>query len=91
MQSEQAGIQQGLNYMGQGAAYRQNTQQLNNKKPVNTNIIGTGTGNVNQPTYQPPANNYNYFQPTQLTPKPAYSTGYQPYYNPNQKTYGAQQ
>src|SRR5262249_27055270 len=48
----QAGIQQGLNYLGQAAAYRQNVQQLNNKKPVDQSIVGVPSSSyaVNAPT-----------------------------------------
>ncbi len=81
---QQAGIQQGMNYMGQGSAYRQNVQQLNNKKPVNTNIVGTGTQQItNQPAPTTnPTGGYNPYGPwaPKTAPQP-----YQPYYQPGVK------
>lgn len=83
---QQAAIQQGSNYLGQGTAYRLNTQQLNNKKPVNPNIVGTGTGPVNQQPQQYQTN-YNSYSPSNMYGGKAPLT---PNYN-NQNPYGAQQ
>lgn len=48
---QQAAIQQGLNYTGQAGAYRQNLQQLQNKKGLDPNIVGV-QGATQQPTYK---------------------------------------
>lgn len=74
---QQAGIQQGMNYLGQAAAYRQNVQQLKNKGDVDTNIVGVPSNSYQTPNT--PAPTYNKFQPTPFQQRSQQSSPYPTY------------
>lgn len=71
---QQAAVQQGMNYLGQAGAYRQNIQQLQNKKELDPNIVGVG-GTQAQPTYK--SYSYTPFQQRTQQVQPYSSYQYQ--------------
>jgi hypothetical protein len=72
---QQAGVQQGLNYLGQAAAYRQNVQQLDSKKKVDPSIVGVPSNSYSMSAGQP---TYKTMQPGMLTQR---TQTVQPYQN----------